>query len=109
MRAAKHWADLVVIDGPGAPQGDTFSLRQRRHKVGSAPGVEVRLADAGVSKEHALLWLKEGVFYLQDEASTNGTFLNGKQITQEELCDGDEIRVGGTRLVFRIVPLPPDS
>ena len=109
MHRAKHWADLVVIECPGANQGDTFALRQRRQKVGSAPSADVRLTDSGVSKEHALIWSEEGVFHLQDEASSNGTFLNGNEISLEVLYDGDEIQMGNTRLVFRVIPIPPDS
>jgi hypothetical protein len=41
--------------------------------------------------------------------SANGTFLNGRRLAHGEaaaLCDGDEIRVGSTEIVFRNLFVP---
>jgi DNA-binding CsgD family transcriptional regulator len=39
---------------------------------------------------------------VEDQGSTNGTFVNGEQIyALHKLANGDEIRVGGTLIVFR--------
>ena len=44
---------------------------------------------------------REGdTFVVVDLGSTNGTELNGRRITREELTDGDRITIGATDLVF---------
>lgn len=49
-----------------------------------------------VSHRHAVISFAKGKYYLRDNDSKNGTFLNGQHIlpgTQHELQDGDEIRL----------------
>jgi pSer/pThr/pTyr-binding forkhead associated (FHA) protein len=59
----------------------------------------IRLDDDFVSGEHALLAWREGRWYLSDVASTNGTFLNGEQVSQPRpVHQGDLIGIGRVRL-----------
>ncbi len=49
-----------------------------------------------VSHQHAVLSYAQGKYYLSDNHSKNGTFLNGQRVmpgTQHELRDGDEIKL----------------
>lgn len=49
-----------------------------------------------VSHQHAVISFARGKYYLRDNDSKNGSFLNGQHIlpgTQHELQDGDEIRL----------------
>ena len=49
----------------------------------------------GISRQHAVLKLDEhGSTTIIDLNSTNGTFVNGEQVTQRVLKDGDEIDFG---------------
>lgn len=41
-----------------------------------------------------------GDYFVEDRHSTNGTFINERKITRQELCDGDRIRFGSPA-VFR--------
>ena len=43
---------------------------------------------------------KATTYVVVDLGSTNGTELNGRRITREELTDGDRITIGATDLVF---------
>jgi pSer/pThr/pTyr-binding forkhead associated (FHA) protein len=56
-------------------------------------------ADAQVSRQHARLDFQSGQWLITDLNSTNGTYVNGKQIRQQVLRAGDEIRLGNT--IFR--------
>ena len=40
-------------------------------------------------------------FWLSDLGSTNGTFINGEQVAEQALRDGDTISLGGLELVFK--------
>ncbi len=67
--------------------------------IGRLPGNALVLDDDYVSSEHALLAWREGRWWLSDVASTNGTFLNGQQVTRPVQVNwGDVIGVGGVRL-----------
>jgi adenylate cyclase len=61
------------------------------------------LSDAKVSRRHALIQAqKQYEFWLLDLGSSNGTYLNGRRLTQPVLLrDQDQIEVGPFRLMFR--------
>lgn len=59
----------------------------------------------GVSRRHAWIIWKSGALHLVDNASANGTFLNGSHLTPFEpfkLRDKDTIRLGKLNLEFRV-------
>ena len=76
--------------------------------VGRSPMAEVRLAgDPYVSNGHALILFDGRCFLIQDLGSTNGTFVNRKQISSPRpLRPGDEIWVGKTRIMVAEIRLP---
>ena len=53
-----------------------------------------------MSRKHAVLIEENGRFWIEDQGSLNGTFLNRKRIERAELSDGDELQVGKYRLTF---------
>ncbi|GAB4523560.1 MAG: hypothetical protein OHK0046_37380 [Anaerolineae bacterium] len=60
----------------------------------------------GVSRQHAAITRHEGGLYIEDLGSTNGTRINGFQLTARRkyrLRDGDEIEFARLRTVFRFV------
>lgn len=59
---------------------------------------DIEIVDEGISQTHAMLLVDEAGMALIDIASTNGTFVNGRRISEAKLVDGDLIRVGETRL-----------
>mgnify|MGYP000571869777 CR=1 FL=1 len=48
-----------------------------------------------VSQEHSLISLNEGVLFISDLNSTNGTFVNGRRIASKELSIDDKVMLGG--------------
>jgi pSer/pThr/pTyr-binding forkhead associated (FHA) protein len=90
---------LVVRSG-GGRTGETFHPAGARTAIGRSPECEIFLDDVTVSRSHALLVEKDGRFFIQDEGSLNGTFLNRRRIESAEIEDGDEIQVGKYRLTF---------
>jgi len=67
--------------------------------------------DPELSRHHAEIERDEnGQFTIKDLSSTNGTYVNGAQITAPTLLKlDDEIELGGTKLVVRSVPETPPA
>jgi len=58
----------------------------------------------GVSRRHAIMNLNDGYLYLEDQGSTNGTRINGFQLTAHQkyrLRDGDEVEFARLRTVIQ--------
>lgn len=102
--AVRELGDLVVLDGADGRRGLHFGLTGHRQRIGRGPLADIALLDPSVGREHALIWFQDGFFYIQDEASRNGTFVGDRRVVRHALRDGDEIRVGDTMLVLRVLP-----
>jgi hypothetical protein len=75
--------------------------------IGRAKGVSIRLSDPLVSGRHARVAPEGDGVSLEDLGSTNGTFLNGAQLSAPAvLRNGDRIRLGDSEFVFECVPAP---
>ena len=70
--------------------------------LGRAATCQVVLADAKVSRQHALIQAQdENEFWLIDLGSANGTYLNGRRVAQPcRLAEGDKIDVAGFAFTF---------
>lgn len=62
---------------------------------------DVGLSDDSVSSRHAMVFCDEAGGSLLDMGSTNGTFVNGRRVTEAELALGDLVRIGETRVEIR--------
>ena len=94
-------ARLEVVAGPLA--GQRIDLEAGRTKIGKSPAAEpgvhvIPLADPYLSKDHAALEAGAGGVVVVDLGSTNGTFVNGTRARRAVLRDGDELRLGSTRI-----------
>jgi pSer/pThr/pTyr-binding forkhead associated (FHA) protein len=90
---------LVVVDsGPSnILPGTRFDLSPQT-TIGRGPTNSIQLGDTFISGEHTRLWFRNGLWYVQDAGSTNGTFVNN-QPAREALAAkfGDIIQVGFIR------------
>jgi len=60
--------------------------------IGRAPECDISLPAAHLSRRHAQLQVLDGFLYVKDLGSANGTYLNGKQVTEARVKRGDELR-----------------
>lgn len=92
---------LVTISGP--LQGQFFSLTHGQTTIGRKPFNSVILPAAGVSKTHCTVVREEAAIFLIDNNSTNGTFVNGRQLavqTPTQLVHGDVITIFDSTFLF---------
>jgi Nif-specific regulatory protein len=91
-------ARLVVKTGPH--RGMSFELTGERFTLGRDYGNDVQLTDSKSSRHHAEIRAENGGWTVWDLGSSNGTYVNKKQIKSHNLREGDELRIGGTSLEF---------
>ena len=70
--------------------------------MGRAPENGLVLADEQISRRHAIIQAQGvGEFWLVDLGSANGTYVNGRRVTQPQaLHRGDVIRLSGVEMEF---------
>ena len=68
--------------------------------IGRSSDNQVVLKDFSVSRHHARLEAREGVWWVVDLGSTNGIKLNGRYVTEGALGDGDRVQVGNFELRY---------
>ncbi len=90
---------LVVRSG-GGRAGETFTPSGDRTRIGRSPECEIFLDDVTVSRNHALLVARDGGYFVDDQESLNGTFVNRRRIDSVPLEDGDELQIGKYRMIF---------
>ena len=57
-----------------------------------------------ISKQHCVLVKTDGLLYLRDLGSTNGTRVNGQRVVRGALLPGDELSVSGISYVVHLGP-----
>lgn len=90
--------DLTVITGMA--EGEVSSFSKVRVSIGRDKETDFFVDDPHASKTNSLIVFEDDEYFLVDNSSTNGTFLNEKQIDREPLKNGDRIKVGETVLEF---------
>ncbi|MGA1824955.1 MAG: diguanylate cyclase [bacterium] len=60
----------------------------------------IQIDNPDISRNHARIIVKGEEYLLEDLSSTNGTFLNGLQITQHKLQDGDKINLADSATIL---------
>ena len=90
---------LVVRSG-GGRAGEHFIPQGERTTIGRSPDNDIFLDDVTVSRKHAVLVQRDDAFYIEDQGSLNGTFLNRRRIESGRLENGDELQIGKYKLSF---------
>lgn len=91
---------IVVISSltKTAPEGQKFPLTPMM-SIGRSMSNSIVLEDEYVSNEHALIFLKDGKWWLEDLGSRNGTLLNDLPLNmQTMMVAGDKLTIGNTSL-----------
>ncbi len=91
-RKVRNKATLTVVSGPDT--GRSFSLGPDV-TIGRGRQCEIPLDDPSVSRTHTRIFLDpNGVRWLVDLGSRNGTFVDGFRVERHQLRDGDRIQLG---------------
>lgn len=83
---------LTVVSGPN--RGTSYVIQSGENSIGRQAGNTVVLPSAKVSKRHCVLVVDNENVLVQDQNSSNGTFVNGVLTRARKILPGDRISVG---------------
>ena len=85
---------LVPVSGPAIDDVKDQSM------VGRDPSCEIVVTDGSVSRRHARLERRGGAWWVVDQGSANGTYVNSLKVAEQALKNNQELRFGA--LAFRV-------
>ncbi|MDO9216381.1 MAG: FHA domain-containing protein [Lacisediminimonas sp.] len=88
---------VVSIDGIVTRE---VQLTKDRTTLGRRPYNDVVIDNLAVSGEHAVMKMSGSDVHLEDLNSTNGTYVNGREVKQQLLKDDDTIEIGKYQIRF---------
>jgi len=105
----------VLISYSRNPGGEIFPVREGKTFIGSgdtrseAPADILFPDDRKMSSEHALIIYRHGNYFIHDQQSVNGTWVNGKDVPQLELPNYAQLRIGSTHFTFIKTETPSEK
>ena len=92
---------LEVVAALGYEPGTAFEIHESA-TLGRSPTADVRIDDPFASSAHARIFPRGQFMYIEDMGSTNGTYLNGRQLRKpEQLRVADTVRIGDTEYRYQ--------
>jgi len=95
---------LRVVPADGDPFERVVVAESLR--IGRSSKTDLVVPDPLLSREHARLFFEEGLWFVEDLGSHNGTFLNGERVEgRRAVRAGDVLALGGSSVTVR----PPEA
>ncbi len=107
VQKADPFAKYAVGDYRLVTGQTSLPLDKATVTLGRDDGTDIQLNDEFSSRRHAQIEFKNGQTVIRDLGSSNGTFVNGKQLkvgTDLALVPGDKIKIGEVEFTFGIKP-----
>ncbi len=82
---------LIFVQGN---EQRTINLDHSPYSVGRKVDKDLVIADPRVSRDHALVVSENGVFFVVDQGSKHGTFVNGERVQRQKLERNDRLEFG---------------
>lgn len=90
---------IVIMNGP--QQYTDYKIFEGSNSIGAAADNDIVVTDDYLSSKHAAIRFEDNEYYFIDNESTNGSYVNEKKVSKEELIDNDTIRLGRTEFRFK--------
>lgn len=96
---------VTLVVASGVHQGKVIPVSRQQFLIGRDPECQLRPASQAVSKQHCAILIRDGKVFVKDFGSTNGTFINDKQLPADSECEiqsGDKLKLGPLDFVLQI-------
>jgi hypothetical protein len=90
---------IVIMNGP--QQYTDYKIYEGSNSIGAAADNDIVVTDDYLSSKHAAIRFEDNEYFFIDNDSTNGSYVNEKKVSKEELIDNDTIRLGRTEFRFK--------
>jgi hypothetical protein len=90
-----------IVAQSGNHKGQDFRLYDGKNVVGTAANCDIVVTDPYLSARHCTIRYDNGNFVVIDLDSRNGTYVNQKKISKEDLIDNDTVRLGKSEFKFK--------
>lgn len=106
---------LLVLTA-GKQEGKVLEIKLPQFLIGRDPQCQLRPASPLISKRHCAILQRDGLVFVRDFESTNGTFVNDEPVAGErEVVHGDQLKIGPIHFTVQIdakampsaTPAPP--
>lgn len=101
MKKQKQKGVYYLVESKGKRQGQKHFLTNEYTSIGKGKSNDICIRDLFISRIHAHVEKKGDRYYLRDEGTWRGTQVNGENISEIPLMDGDIVSIGNTELEFR--------
>jgi FHA domain len=92
---------LEIVAAMGYDPGAVIDVRNGA-TLGRAGSADIHVEDPFASSVHARIFPHNGFMHVEDMGSTNGTYLNGRQLRKaEQLKPADKIRIGDSEYRYQ--------
>jgi pSer/pThr/pTyr-binding forkhead associated (FHA) protein len=97
---------LVMFKDDG--QSKTFPLVPGKTLVGRSEECDLRIPLPEISRKHSILIVTGEVVTVRDLGSANGTYVNNKRVSEQDLDAGDHLVIGPVVFTVRVDGEPRD-
>ncbi len=97
LTGRKATATLIPVN---TPENAVF-LSEKKVLIGRSQECDIMIIDPSVSTNHCIIFQKKGRFFVKDLNSRNGTFINERPVGMAEVKDGDILRIGEKKFIFK--------
>ena len=91
----------IYLVGNDGKETVAIALFEGTVRLGRGFAAEIQIDDPTLSRRHAIIVHESGRTTVLDDRSANGTFVNGEQVTRQELKHGDKVTFG--RITMRYI------
>lgn len=96
---------IITLKGEDVNEKEYAFSNRDAILVGRKETNDIILKNPTVSSHHFKIIRENEDYYIEDQNSTNGTFLNGTQITKAKIKTGDMVSVSIYSMIFKIIKL----
>jgi pSer/pThr/pTyr-binding forkhead associated (FHA) protein len=97
-------AQLLPVDG-----GPAVEITREMTVVGRQEACDLRLEHKSVSKLHCVIVKTDGLLFLRDLGSTNGTRVNGQRVRRAALLPNDQLNIANYKFRVHLGPGDPSG
>src|SRR5687768_3891833 len=80
-----------------------YFLKPRSYTVGRARHNDLSLTEPSISKVHARILHENDTFFIEDQGSLHGVYLNASRVQRAELSQGSQVQLGNVTLKFSLL------